>query len=352
MPKAAQPADAGSEALSIDDVVGQLDAADTDTPDADLDRDEQDRDEPEAAVEEDAGTDDDAPEDGDEGEAEDSEAETAEDDGDGEDAEEDEGEPEAAAVEAPHWWSADKKALFAKAPPEIQAAVAEQEKLREAAVTKAQQDAAEARKKAETDSSQMQQYVAALNEILPKAQQTFASKWDRIDWKAWADTDPEAAMRGRIQMEEEGKELQRLNVAKQFADQQQRATFVAQEEEKLKTLAPELAHPETGKALRTEVGKFLMEKGATPDELANIDARILSIAYDAYRYRHAQAKAQAQAKAKPAAQQRKQKTPVITPSSAPPLRSHKQATIDKLQARFDQNPSLENAVALQNAMEP
>ncbi len=257
------------------------------------------------------------------------EGEAAETEQEGQESEEDkpEAQPE---VEAPHWWNAESKDRFKTLPPELQAVVLEQEKNREAAVTKAQQAAAEVRKKFEAETAQITQIATAINELLPRAQQTFASKWERVDWKAWADTDPEAAFKGRLQMEAEHTELQQLQAAKHVAEQKQYQKFVAEEEEKLKTAAPDLVHPEKGKVLRTEVGKFLIERGATEQELRNVDARILSMAYDAYRWNQAQAKAQAQARSQPQAAPKLQPKTVVKPTASASSRSPNQARMETL----------------------
>ena len=322
----------GSEALTIDQASSLLNQP------HEPEKKEEDQKAPEPEIEESA-----------DGVAEGEEAEQSQQEGEAEEAEQAEA-VEASPVEAPHWWPAEKKALFEKAPPEIQAVVLEQEKNREAAVTRAQQAAAEARKRAETEATQMSQFNAALNELLPRAKKVFSSRWDQVDWKTWAETDPEAAFKGRLQMEEEQRQLQQLDAAKQIAAAEQYKKFVSEEEEKLKTLAPDLCHPETGKTLRAELGKFLIERGARPEELPNVDARLLSLAYDAFRWQQAQAKAKAQIASKPKPAQAPQKT-VVKPTASAPLRSPKQIKAEEALARLSRSGSIDDAVAFLNAME-
>lgn len=299
-----------------------------------------------------------------EGEGTQSESATTDDDageaeqpGDGEGVDEP---PEAAAdpVDAPQWWEADKKAMFAQLPPELQATVKAMEDRREALTAKSRQEAAEARKQAETEVSGVKALAEQLSTFLPQAVETFKSKWDAIDWDGWEDRvqneeDPDIAARdlmalnkARLAMSREQTELQKLQKAKSDADEIARSNFLREEGEKLLTLAPELAKPENLKAL----GGYLVEAGLPPEEFANAGALHLSLAHKAMLWDQAQAAA----KAKAATPTPKPLTPpvrTVAPVAAPAQAANPvNREIQRLNNRLSQTHSEDDAVALIMAM--
>lgn len=309
MPAPTDAAADGSGALSVDQAAGLLDASFGEVEKKDVHQEAAPEAEPEAQTDEiepgEVTTD--TPEDGD------SEAEEQP----GDDAE-----PEvetAEVVEAPTWWNAEAKAKFAKLPPDLRAVVLEQEGKRETVTQKAKQDAADARKRAEAEANQIAPLKTALDQLLPRATETFQSRWANIDWAAWADQDPQAAFKAKAQFDAEASELDRLQRAKKIADDQEYTRFLTTEAEKLKELAPELADDNTGAQRRGKIAKFLFEKGYSADELKTLDARSLIIADKALKYEEAKA-GMASALKKPPAQKLPQR-PVVKPTAAVAPRS-------------------------------
>ncbi|WP_454760615.1 hypothetical protein [Caulobacter segnis] len=145
-----------------------------------------------------------------------------------------------APVEPPKYWSQEAKAKFAELPTDLQAVVLAQEGPREEAAAKAEAEAAEARKQAAQEVEGLRAFADQIGQFLPKAVETFKSKWDDIDWDAWIDQDPQAAMRGKLQMEAEQAELQRVARVKEQSDQVARQAFLREQGDLLKEKAPEV----------------------------------------------------------------------------------------------------------------
>lgn len=196
-----------------------------------------------------------------------------------------ESEPEQPTLSPPARWDADMKALFAALSPEMQRKLVDRDKTQQAAITKAQQEAAEARKRAEADT----QIKDRLNTALTRAEQTFRGKWDGIDWQKWAQEAPEKAAAARLQFDLEREQLHELQAAQHAEQQKAYSAFIEAEETRLRDLDPELADPEKGKERRAEVGQYLIESGVPADALSNISAVELVIARKAMRYDRAQA---------------------------------------------------------------
>jgi hypothetical protein len=256
-------------------------------------------------------------------------------------AEEAEPEPELPAIDPPHSWDADAKADFAQLPRELQEKVVQRETQREKAVSEAQQRAAEAVKRAEAEASTLGQYKTALDQLIPQAQQTFANRWQGVDFAKWAEEDPIAAFQGKEQFDAEMREMQRLHAAQQFAQREQYAKFLEAEGAKLPELAPDLADPEKGPARKEELKGFLVSAGIPETDLAYVSAAQLAIAYDAMRFRQLQAKARDAVKPPPA-------RPALRPSPAPERPSH-QRSVEQINGRLNRSGSVDDAVALLRA---
>lgn len=221
-------------------------------------------------------------------------------------------EPEIPAVEPPHYWDAAAKARFAELSPELQAVTLEQWKNGERVVNKAQEEAAtarkgadEARQKAEAEFTSAADLNRRLGEIVPKAEETFKSRWDGVDWVALSKADPDQYVQAKAMFDAEQADLQRLQVARQDADKvenekrtQARTELVKAEAEKLKTLAPDLADPKQGPARMRELVDFLTGAGLSTQQLANASALELALAYDAMKHRKALAAAASAARPK------------------------------------------------------
>lgn len=243
----------------------------------------------------------------------------------------------AAPLDAPLYWTQDAKAKFAELPPELQAVVLSQEGPREAAAARAKQEAAEYRAQADQEVSKVHTLAEQLNEFLPKALESFKGKWDGIDWEAWVEQDPEAALKAKFAYDADQANLSKLQAATQEAQDQAHVAFLKAEAAKLPELAPDLADPVKGPERRTKVAQHLLSMGIAPEALKTISAAEMAIAYDAYLYRQAKAGLAATPKTKPAPVK-----PVVKPAAAaaPQNRTSQAAN------RFAQTRSVDDAVAL------
>lgn len=249
-------------------------------------------------------------------------------------------------VEPPAYWSKEAKAKFADLPPELQAVVLAQEGPREAAAAKAKAEAKAEAEQAQAKVKAVDQLADQLNAFLPQAVQAFQSKWDNVDWAAYAEQDPEACFKDKLRFEQEQAHLVQLSQAQQQAEQIKHAEYVKAEFAKLSEVAPELADPVEGPKRREEVGKFLVSAGLPPEALGNISATELSIAYDAYRYRQAKLAVAAKPKA-PAPPAR----PPVKAAAAAPVRTSQQRSVEQLRGKLARsNDPVADAVALLQAM--
>lgn len=217
----------------------------------------------------------------------------AEDPSEGEDETEAGEEGDVDRLAAPKYWSKDAKARFAELDPDLQAVVLSQEEPREAAAAKAKAEAEQVRNSALQEAAIARQLATQLAESLPEALQSFNARWGGApDWAAIAQAHGVEAMqaaRGRYEADKA-----RLAQASQAASAARRAdhhAYVAAEFERLKSLDPELAHPQTGTERRTEVTRYLHGKGVEPDALMQISALEMSLARKAMLWDQAQAKA-------------------------------------------------------------
>lgn len=201
-------------------------------------------------------------------------------DGDDEAAAEDPGEVD--RLDAPRYWSKDAKARFAELDPDLQAVVLSQEGPREAAAARAKAEADEAR-----------QLAAELANLLPEAAQRFVAQWGgEPDWAVIAQAHGvEAMAEARAQYEGEKARLEQAAQVATFAQRASHQAYVAGEFDRLKALDPELCCPEGGAERRTEVTRYLHDRGFAPDALMQISAVEMSLARKAMLWDQAQAKA-------------------------------------------------------------
>lgn len=276
-------------------------------------------------------------------------ADWAEDPSDGEDETEAEEEGDVDRLAAPKYWSKDAKARFAELDPDLQAVVLSQEGPREAAAAKVKAEAEQVRNSALHEAAHARQLAAELAEALPEAVQRFNARWQGTpDWAAIAQTHGVEAMqaaRGQYEAERS-----RLEHASQVATATRRVNhhaYVAAEYERLKSLDPELAHPQTGTERRTEVTHYLHAKGVPPEALVQISALEMSLARKAMLWDQAQAKAGTSNSTprpdRPATRSLARGGASAGPAD-PQVRRAAQA-----RSRFAKSRSIEDAVALLNA---
>lgn len=275
----------------------------------------------------------------------------------GDDGEAEEVEPAEPGVEAPAWWSAERKARFAELPPDLQAIVAEEEGKRETIVSKAKEEAAAERKRAETEFQTYTATMQALGQWLPNAIQSFQSqaqqfqqRWANTDWVALArDYPAEDFNQWKAQFEAEKSAveqqqayIQQAQATAQQATAQQRQRFLAEEGEKLARLRPELVDPKVGEARRKDLESYLLAQDLRPDQIQDLPAAAMNIAWKAQQYDKAQAGLAARPKPIP---QRGN----VQPSAAIPQRTSQQRSIEQIQSRLMKTGSIDDAVSLLQA---
>lgn len=325
------PAETGP--LSLDDAISVLSAADE--PEADeiaaAEEDEvPEDDEATAEADADAGDEEDT-------ELEASDQEAGEDDApeddpaSEEDAEDAEDEPEAPAIEPPKFWSAEEKAVFAKAPPEVQQVIVAREAEFSRQVSLAKEETARARKDAEIIS----EFGDKIGAVLERARTIFQGKWDGMTpevWMEWFDEDPQAATKAKAKYDFEQAELQKLETAQAATEAETHRQFIQAESLKLAEAVPALADATEGKARKSELVSMLSEDGFSADDLKWAGAKELRIAWEALQYRKLNARATANppktaapkktepAKATAAKPAPTPTTATVRPTAAPPPR--------------------------------
>lgn len=265
--------------------------------------------------------------------------------------------PETPAIAAPKSWDAAERATFAQLPPAAQEIILKRETERDKAVSKAQQEAGEARGKVETELAGLAQYKTVFDQVVTNAQKVFAGRWDNVDWVAYARQDPDAYTISRAEFEAEARELQQVQLAQQEAakvhvkqEQTEFQNYVIAETAKLSDVAPDLADAKEGVVRRKKVAQFLLDQGVEPEALRQISAVEMGLAYDAMRFREGKA-ALKSAAAKPPAPAPKPAPPrAAAPTAAPPASPQRQRTAETAMARLKQTGRVEDGMAALRAL--
>lgn len=188
------------------------------------------------------------------------------------DEEEQEQEPET-AIDPPASWTADAKEAFSKLPPELQHYVAERESDRERGINAKLSEAADARKKYETEATstaqERQRYADTLKSMyqLQALIDPVLADGNQTDWLALSKADPAGYVAKRAEYEQR---LQLLNAVQgeiQQVTQRQANETKANYAKRLSEEFPEFASPETGKALRESYAPTLKAVGFTAEEI-------------------------------------------------------------------------------------
>lgn len=249
-------------------------------------------------------------------------------------------EPERPAIEPPHFWSADAKARFGELPYELQLVVQENEKAGSRAATQRLEEATLAKKAAEAKAEVLSTLAERIEAAAEQAETTFANRWQGMDQTAWlklSRDNPQQYIQLKAQYEAEQDAVQRAHTAKDAATQVQRETWRNQQIEALKTLQPELVDPVKGAENLSVLGAYLVQQGAAEQDLPNIGALEMSVAWKAMKYDELQA-------IKPTLKQ--QPKAALRPGAAPPAIPAKDREVQRLRNRFAQTGSREDAVAL------
>jgi hypothetical protein len=253
---------------------------------------------------------------------------------------EEEQEPET-VIEAPHFWSAEKKAEFAKLTPELQAYVLENDRQAQRTVSQKLEEAATARKAAEAEMEQLKVLTERISTAAERAEEAFADRWSAFTPEAWvqlAKENPSQYTALKAQYDAEQAAVQQARTARDAAAQIERAKWVNEQSERLKTLAPELVDPVKGDANRLAVAEYLKSQGVSEQDIPNVGALEASIAWKAMQYD----KSVSALKTRPATER-----PPVRPAAAP-SQSQKTSALAKAEAQFNKSGSLEDALRLMN----
>lgn len=262
---------------------------------------------------------------------------------------------QAPAIEAPRSWNAEERAQFAKLPREAQTIVVAREAERDSRVAKAVQEANDAKKSVEAQQATLAEITGRLNDSLPNAITAFETRWGKTEpeWDNLIDTHgAEQTLKWQNQYARERNALGQAARDKAAVEDQLFVQFVQAETVKLAQIAPQLADPVKGPALRSSVAQYAIDQGAVAaDQVKHVSAAQLHIAHKAMQWDRAQALLAAkQAQKTPAnpAAPKSPATPAATPSAAAPANAIPRAQ-QELRHRFAQTRSLEDAVAVLNA---
>jgi hypothetical protein len=190
-------------------------------------------------------------------------------------------------IEPPHFWSADAKARFAELPYELQLVVQENEKAGSKATTQKLEEATLARKAADAKAEALAGLAERIEAAAEQAETTFASRWQGMDQAAWlklSNDDPNQYVQLKALHDAEQQAVQQARSAKDAAEQVRQEQWLAEENERLKTYAPELADPVKGSANRKAVAEYLISQGASEQDLEGISAAVTALAYKAMLY--------------------------------------------------------------------
>lgn len=255
-------------------------------------------------------------------------------------------EPEQTPLEPPKFWDAKAKERFGELPRDLQEIVLEKEVERDKVTAKTIEAGTLKTKALEAAESKYMQYAAGLDKLLPEAESAFKARWpDDIDWNKVAEEQgADAAFKLKNQYETEKTLVQRLETAKNEANQVLTQRFIDDRNEKFKTVIPEFSDPKTGPDEQLKVVKYLTGLGINPDIIIKkASAEELSIARKAMLWDNAQAKTAALANKKPAAPA---STTQVRPTAPTNQGNSQTASLKAARKAFESNPSLKNAEAL------
>lgn len=253
--------------------------------------------------------------------------------------------PDQAVIEPPANWDADAKAKWPDIPRELQEYLTGLETQRNTAVSTAQREAADVRKAADAEVSQVKTLADELGKLIPRLITAHEKEFgDDPDWAAHA----EQVGAEQAFIDKERWQAQRKDIAETLK-QEAKANAIAQEKwrsaeyEKLKTLSPDLVHPTEGQARQREVFEYVVQNGAgTPEELASVNAAQLTMAHKAMLYDRLKATTlKTTPKPAPAG--------AVRPTAAVPQRTVATRNVETLTRRLGQTGSVNDAVALLKA---
>lgn len=209
------------------------------------------------------------------------------------------------AIEAPSGMSDADKANFAKLTPEMQAWISKTKHEADAAFTRKSQEVAEVRKTADAKLQALAGAMEKYDAILAGFTDTQLEPPDPalLHSDPFAYEEQKAAYEQAKHRQELAKtERERNAKAHEEIMSRQRSEWIAEQAEKLKELAPDLADTsEKGQRLKASVANYALQNGYTKEQLQGASALDVTVLLKAMRYDAAQkAKSAARPVAKPA----------------------------------------------------
>lgn len=211
---------------------------------------------------------------------------------------------EVADLEPPEFWSKERKALWAKADPELRQAILDHDKEARSSANKRIEEAADLRKKAEAlsaaaikDRDDLAQWWQQTG---PRLAKQFQDKWAGINWAELAESDPARYTVLKQQREDEagtlGETIRRHEAEVEQSNKRAAAAHQdvrRSEHEKLATELPTyFGKPDVAQKTYDDLSTYLVEQGVPKDRIPNIyEAAVVKIALKAMRFDKAQAAA-------------------------------------------------------------
>lgn len=175
----------------------------------------------------------------------------------------------------------------------------------------------------------------------------------RTDWNQLKQTDPEAYA-VKVAERAEKRELLRTVLAKanevrtkaeaEQAEKQQAeyAARLKEEQAKLAMVIPEWSDPERAKTGKAELGKYLLDRSFTKEEVGSLmDHRLVALAYDAMRYQRIN-----EAKKKAEGEKKVEAKAPANPAAPAPEGSGNATRFERLKSRFQKTGDLRDAAKL------
>lgn len=267
------------------------------------------------------------------------------------DGEEEEAEP-APAIPMPRSWSKEDAAAWEDLSPAAREVVAKREADRDRAVAAKAQETARLNHEVQTLAQRFQEVAPVAQDRAAAAEQTWTQKWANVDWVAVAQQySAEEYNQIRAECEAERDDVLYLRDEAYRLAQEAKHTselayqrFIAEEAQKLPTMAPELIDPEKGAERRQKVAEHLFSNGYDPETVKHMSAFELTTTWKAMMWDEAQKRAKAQTQM-PRKQPPGSPPRGIAPNAASPGASPKRA-LQGLETRLTKERSVDAAVEL------
>ena len=216
----------------------------------------------------------------------------------------------------------------------------------QAAINKRFQEAAEARKQIEQQAAALAQQQQQVMRLYQQAQENGVTAPTPPSRELF-ESDPIGYMEEKLKYDEAkasyDQQMYQVHQMQQQQSQQQaqaHQSYLQEQAELLKQHIPEIADPEKGAQLKSDLMQVGMDYGFTADEMANVsDARYVRALNDARKYRQLVAK-------RAQAQQKGEKARPVVKAGAKKTTDGQAATRKKAQTRLQKTGSINDALGL------